>query len=190
MNALPSVSTLRPRRTPSGDVNDQSTPAAAVYDDYRRAVAAVEHLADLGIRSGVHVALVDFEDRPVRAASSLARTAKRAVWTAVASSVATVAALGQLGVIDSRAPRVLLVVTVGVVAIVTGIAMELIRVWRHGAPVTKTQRLVPSRYEVRCGAGATTARTASRRLAAWWKTGLDGGPCTPDGLRLAPEGDG
>lgn len=155
----------------------------ATYDDYRRALAAIEHLAERGLRDRVHVAMVDFEQRRVRPESPILEVAQHAASTALIASASTVVALSLVNAVTLEGPTFAIALVVLAAAAATSVLLGLVRGARHGLPVP-SHRLVPARYEVRCDADPATSSMAGRQLASWWRTGLDGEPVTPDGGRL------
>ena len=168
--------------------DQQSAPRTlTTYDDYRRALAAIEHLSERGIGDRVHVAMVDFEQRRVRPESPILSVAQAALSTALIASASTVAALMVINGVTLEGSGFAIGLVVLAVAATTSVLLGLVRGARHGLPIP-SHRLVPTRYEVRCDADPTTSSTAAHQLASWWRTGLDGEPATPDGRRLIPQG--
>lgn len=164
-------------------VRPRAPRTVATYDDYRRALAAIEHLSERGIRDRAHVAMVDFEQRRVRPESPILAVAQQLASTALIASASTVAALSLINVVTLEGSGFAIGLVVLAVAATTSVLLGVVRGVRHGLPVT-SDRLVPTRYEVRCDADPGTSSTAGRQLASWWRTGLDGEPATPDGRRL------
>lgn len=160
------------------------SPTIATYDDYRRALAAVQHLREQG-HSNAHVALTGFDEVLVRPDSDISQVAQRASLPAAVASAVTLGTAALLDPVTIDGPLLVLVALVLLSSAVTSIVVGLFRGARHGLPVRAT-RLVPTSYEVRCPAAEGGARPtpAEHQLASWWATGLDGDPLTPDGARV------
>ena len=173
---------LHLRTVPAPPAPARST-TIATYDDYRRALAAVDHLIGDGA-TGVHLALTRFEHVAVRQDSSVAEQSRRAAVPAATAALGTTLALSIVPSIALGGPVLVLVATL-VGATTAAIAFTgLVRGSRSGLPVQRSA-LVPTRYEVRChDVDAETAGDFEHRLASWWQTGLDGQRCAPGGARL------
>jgi hypothetical protein len=150
----------------------------ATYDDYRRAIAAVEHLRSEGLRAGVDVVLSQFQTTRVRADNPVSDELRRTIVPAVAAALAGTVALELLDGLP--AALTLLAAVAAVVATLCAFAVAATRA-SDGHGCRATHALVPARYEIR--ADPSVAPRAERLLARWWQTGLDGPPRTPLGRR-------
>lgn len=183
---MTSFSILQHRTPAKGSASlaaSSAPPVVATYDDYRRAVAAVEHLREQG-HHDVHVALTKFAEVRVRPDSNILEVAQRASLPAAMASTATIAAGTAGGLLTFDAPLVALLALVAISSAVTSVAVGLFRGVRHGLPSAST-RLVPTAYEVHCASSdIDSVAAAEAHLASWWRTGLDGDPMTPDHARI------
>lgn len=183
--ATATTSTIRsPRRRPAARPPTHSaSKTIATYDDYRRALAAVEELERTGAPPGLHIALTGFDDVRVRPENDLLHEAQRAVAPAIVASVVFALGAGLVGGLAIAGPLPLVAaVTVGA-GLVAALVVGAFRGLRLDVPVAMT-RQVPTSYEVRCDTSSSAA-AAEHHLAGWWATGIDGAPATPAGRRVA-----
>lgn len=159
------------------------TKTVATYDDYRRAMAAVEELERAGAPPGLHIALTGFDDIRVRPENDLLHESQRALAPALVGAATFVVGAGLLGGLALTGPLPLVVAAAVGAAVLAALAVGAFRGMRLDAPVPTTRR-VPTAYEVRCDT-TPTASAAEQHLAGWWATGLDGAPMTPAGRRVA-----
>ena len=158
-----------------------ATETVAVYDDYRRAMAAVSELSKDSAPPGLHVALTDFDEVRVRSDSNLRHEIGRSVLPSIVGAFGAAVA-AWLFELTADASFVVLAAAATAVGLVAAFVVAGVRVARAGGAVPiATTRQVPTRYEVRC-AGDT--KDVEHRLASWWATGLDGPAVTPGGRRL------
>ena len=156
----------------------------ATYDDYRRALAAVQHLSDCGDAAGVHLALTRFERVSVRRDSSVAEQSRRAAVPAATAALATALGFSIVPSVTLDGPVLAVLATLVMAATAAVTFTGLVRGSRSGLPVRRIA-LVPTRYEVRCNdVDDETAGDFEHCLASWWQIGLDDPPQAPDGSRL------